>query len=194
VSVAPGNVNVAEFPYGNPGSVGEPLGMWFGEQDITGDATGGTVIGSFMVQNLIDNPTLIDHRNRYVYFVDALDAVVTADGGFWSTQVFTHNARANVAIATRHRHVAAGDLVNNGSVFVPDQKMWGPDLRQEPFFWEPQELIGAFNTWIQFQFSTNVNAATYALRCKGRYYDRAILTQRGLARLIQPAAVTQFQG
>lgn len=194
MSVSPGNVMVGEFPYGNPGSLGEPLGMWFGEQDITGDGTGGVVIASFMVRNPTDTPTLADARREYCYFIDAIDAQCTLDPGNISAHAFTHNARANVALVTRQRHGIIRATLTNGTLFVPTGKLWGPGLRQEPFFWEPQELLGAFNTWIQIQCSTNTNLGEYFFRVKGRYYDIGVTQQRAFGRLISPPALSQFEG
>ena len=36
-------VALLEQPYGNPGSLGEPLGLWSGDANVLGDATGGDI-------------------------------------------------------------------------------------------------------------------------------------------------------
>ena len=187
-------VITANFPLGNPGSVGEPLGQVVGEADVTGDATGGTVILTFNPQNPTDTPGLSDQRREHIYFIDDLNLVCTADPGFVSAQAFSHGDRANTALATRHRYTRVSDYLSNGSLFLPEDPLWSPELARAPFFWRPQELLGGFNTWIQFQCTANVDAATYVFRLIGRYYDKSVLANRGFGRLISPEAVSQFEG
>jgi len=188
-------VVVLNQPYGNPGSLGEPLGIFSGVAPISGDATGGFTRVTFVPQNPTTTPTLDDHRRRYVWF---LDGATVHDGSgdpfFASLEVFTHWARPNVALAVPAVYQRVTDLRNTAGQFKPEEPLWQPPLERLPIFWDTQELAGTNNQICVLVLSTNINANEAEFSCYGRYYDRQILANRGFGRLIQPPAVSQFEG
>lgn len=187
-------VVVGHFPYGNPGSVGEPLGIWAGESNVTGDATGGAVDVDFEPQNPALTPTLADQRRQYVYFIDDAMIIVDSNPGQLSAQVSPHWARANSAIGARFRGVISRDaLTTDGNLFAPIGLLV-PDSSRTPIFWDTQELAGANNQIVRLTAENNVLAADYEFRAWGRYYDRQVLSNRAFGRLISPVAVSQFEG
>lgn len=185
----------ANFPLGNPGSLGEPLGQVVGEAEVTGDASGGAVTVTFNPQNPTDTPTLDDQRREHVYFIDALDVVATSNPGNASIQAFSHGDRSNTALLSRHRYTTVVDFLDNGSgLFLPDRPIWPIERQRAPFFWQPQELAVGANQWVEFKFGVNTLNTTYLCRLIGRFYDRQILGNRGFGRLISPPSVSQFEG
>ena len=107
------------FPYGNPGSVGEPLGVWLAHGVITGDATGGTAELRFVPQNPTDTPTLQDQRREYVYFVDGMRATADGDPGNWSSRIVMHMARSNSTFTPPFEHIRHGTTITDGFTFGP---------------------------------------------------------------------------
>jgi len=182
---------VGVFPYGNPGSLGEPLGLFTGAAAVTGDATGGFVRVRFAPQNPTDTPLLADQRRQYVYFLDGYRITGSVDG-VHSVSITCHWARSNSALATPFTHKIARASVDDGI-----NLFYGPDLMSDrmtrtPIFWDTQELAGAGNGIVDLAAETNTNAANYRFECYGRYYDRQILSNRSFGRLISPSAVSQF--
>lgn len=189
-----GRVVVGNFPYGNPGSLGEPLGIWTGEQDLTGDASGGFVVASFIPQNPTDTPTLPDQRRQYVYFVDGVGISANTDPGNLGVDIFAHWARSNSALTNRFTHQLHRDAITDGSTFAPSGPLMQDYMRRTPIFWDTQELAANSDIIVTLHAQTNTLATVYQARCYGRYYDRQVLSNRAFGRLISPVAQSQFEG
>lgn len=188
-----GTIIVGEFPAGNPGSVGEPLGLWNAQATLTGDASGGFVNANFEPQNPTTTPALPDHRLRYLYFVDGVRATASTAGNAMAI-VIMHMERSNSGLANPFAHRRAVQTIADGTgLFIPSRPLLDPQLTRMPLYWRPQELL-AENILLQLFWENNVLAATYRFDCYGRYYDLAVVGQRGFGRLISPAAVSQFEG
>lgn len=182
-------------PYGNPGSLGEPLGLVVGRAALTGDGSAGVVQLVWRVTNIIDNPTLPDFRRRYVLFIDALRMTADGDPGNWSVQLATHMARANAALTPPFDWFHSGVALTDGITFSPSTPILDPRISRFPIFWDTEEFqAGASLTLAVQQFGTNTNLQVYTFGIFGRYYDRAILGNRGFGRLVAPEAVSQFEG
>jgi len=188
------NVVAGNFPYGNPGSVGEPLGLWAGEANVTGDASGGFLSLNIEPQNPLATPTLADQRRQYVYFCDGCMIEATTDPGNLSVSIVMHMARSNTALGDRYQYKVARASLTNGQNFVPSGPLIEDFVTRTPLFWDSQELAANTRTLVILRAETNTLATVYLLRAYGRYYDRAILGQRGFGRLIAPAAISQFEG
>jgi len=184
---------VLNQPYGNPGSLGEPLGIFSGVAPVGGDATGGFTRVTFVPQNPTTTPTLEDQRRQYVWFLDGMtvhDGAVTPVGiGF---EVFTHWARPNVALAMPAVWNAAFVDDALAGQFFPRQAAIPEAISRLPIFWDTQELAGTNNQICRITLAVNVNNNEAEFSCYGRYYDRQILANRGFGRLIQPPAISQF--
>lgn len=188
-----GTIIVGEFPAGNPGSVGEPLGLWNAQATLTGDATGGFVNANFEPQNPTTTPLLADHRRRYLYFVDGVRATGSVAGAAMAI-VIMHMERSNSAISNPFAHRRVVQTLDDGTgIFVPTRPLIDPGMSRMPIYWRPQELL-AENILLQLFWENNVAAATYRFDCYGRYYDVAVLGTRMFGRLIAPAAISQFEG
>lgn len=183
-----------EQPYGNPGSLGEPLGIWSGAADVAGDATGGFVSISFEPRNPVLTPTLDDARRQYVYFADGVSIVVPSslDVGFMSASYETHWARANVAITLGSRWIMSAQSINIGNTRTSLQPLHAPEISRFPMYWDPQDLDGVENRMVTLRIQTNDILALYQGKAWGRYYDRQILANRAFSRLVSPAAISQF--
>lgn len=183
---------IQEFAYGNPASLGEPLGLWAGDADVTGNASGGTVVVAWVPENPVDVAGGEDHRRRYVYFVDGIMAECSADMGNVQAVVEMHMARANVALPTRFQHRITRATLATGAAFVPDGELIDPFTHRMPIFWDTQELESGTRILVDLIIETNVLAATYRLRCYGRYYDRQLLFNRSFGRLVAPPPLAPF--
>jgi len=184
---------VRNFAYGNPASLGEPLGLWQGQALVTGDATLGRVDVDFVPQNPADTPTLLDQRRQYVYFVDGISGVTdpAADPGTVEATISTHFARANAALAG-FQSVVARDMISTGRVFAPTGDLMPPGGNRIPIFWDSQELAGSLNQIVTVVFSANILNLTYTVGAYGRYYDRQVLSNRSFGRLVSPPPVAPF--
>lgn len=181
------------FPYGNPGSLGEPLGLWVGEADVTGDASGGFIEVAFEPQNPTETPLLPDQRRQYVYFVDGVSMQANSDpGNFW-VSIDMHMARSNIALAERFRYRVAVDTLAAGGSFVPSRPMLDSHVPRIPIFWDPQELAAGSDIIVNLRAEVNTLATIYNMRAYGRYYDRQVLSNRAFGRLISPVAISQFE-
>jgi len=188
------SVNVNMQPYGNPGSIGEPLGIWAGEANVLGDASGGRIQVVFRPAEPAGSPTLDDQRRQYVWFTDGAQVLANTDMGDVSTQVFTHWARANSALGARFGHVKVVASRTNGVVFVPSEDLLNDRVPRMPQFWDSQELAVGGVALLQLQVTINTDTQNYEFRCYGRYYDKQLLTNRAFGRLVMPVGVSQFEG
>jgi len=188
-----GRVVAGIFAYGNPASVGEPLGLFHGQAQLTGDVTGTQVSVSFELQNPSLTPTLSDQRREYVLFIDGVEMTSDADAGNWSVRGAMHLARSNVALAPVQMRRAGTVMVDNGSsVFIPDEVLWPAEWQRMPIFWDTQELAVGQQDFLTLQFENNVNNQVYDFACYGRYYDRQLLSNRSFGRLVSPPPVAPF--
>lgn len=182
------------FPYGNPGSLGEPLGLWNAQAAIVGDASGGFVRATFVPQNPTTTPTLADQRLQYVYFVDGVRITGGEEVGNFGLAIRTHFARANQALSTPFSIEVARDGIATANVFAPSGDLFSAYMSRIPIFWDTQELRSGTVFIVQLAAQTNVLAANYRMDAYGRYYDRAVVGNRAFGRLVSPEAVSQFQG
>jgi len=190
-----GVVVVGNFPYGNPGSVGEPLGIFHGQATLVGDASGGFVQLSWIPQNPFDTPTLADQRRQYVYFVDGQRMTANADSGSFALQVFAHWARSNIALAVHEYRAAAAEIAVAVGLFEPSQDLVSEAVSRMPIFWDTQEFGLAGSQFIaQQEIQNNVDLTNYVFSIYGRYYDRQIISNRAFGRLIAQSPTTQFEG
>lgn len=180
---------VGNFPYGNPASLGEPLGLWMGDANVTGDATGGFLAINFVPQNPTDTPTLADQRRQYIYFCDGLQLVSAADPGNVEGRVNTHWARSNSALLDRFEDDVVRDMLAVRGIFVPDGSLISRQAHRMPIFWDTEELVSGTNGLCSVFAENNLNANLYRARCYGRYYDRQLLSNRSFGRLVSPPPV-----
>lgn len=189
------NIVVLLQPYGNPGSLGEPLGIFSGSAAVGGDATGGFTRVTFVPQNPADTPLLADQREAYVFF---LDGATFHDGsgtpGVGSIEVFTHWARPNVALAVPAQWQVAFQTADNAGQFKPTGTLLPAAVSRLPIFWDSQELGQANNQIVRLTLEANVNNNESEWSCYGRYYDKQVLSNRAFGRLVAPEAVSQFSG
>jgi len=178
-------VVVGEFAYGNPESVGEPLGLWGGQALQTGDASGGFVQLSFVPANPTDTPTLDDRRRQYVYFIDGATMFASTDPGVLMAETQMHFARANAAITPPVRlPIARNALQGSANQFSADGELLPRGVQRWPIFWDTQELAGTSNIIVVLVALTNTLATLYRSFAWGRYYDRQILSNRAFGRLV----------
>jgi len=186
-------VVVGEFAYGNPGSLGEPLGLWGGQAEVTGDATGGFVLLNFVPRNPVDTPTLVDARRQYVYFVDGLQITTNTTPGNVEARIRMHMARSNQALTPPFEHVVIRtSLQSETNFFGPSAPLMDDYMTRTPIFWDTQELASTESDLVILNAQTNTNLTLYNFKAYGRYYDRQILSNRAFGRLIAPPAVSQF--
>ena len=188
-------VVVLQVPYGNPGSLGEPLGIFTGRASVTGDASSGHVEISFVPQNPTTTPTLDDQREEYVWFLDAAGIIVgVTGGGNCNARLQTHFARSNTLLPNPLDMVVVRDLLESAGIFAPTDDLIPESWKRVPIFWDTQELAVPTITLLQLGVENNVDLANYTFSVYGRYYDRQILSNRGFGRLISPVAISQFEG
>jgi len=188
------DVVVLQVPYGNPGSLGEPLGIWTGRATVTGDATGGDIQLRFVPQNPTTTPLLEDQRLQYVWFLDAAGILTGGGGGDASVRMQTHWARSNSALPNPLDMVIIRDTLFDGLITGPIGNLVPDAWQRIPIFWDTQELVAGNNVLVHLQSETNVDLLPYTYSAYGRYYDRQILSNRSFGRLISPPAVSQFEG
>jgi len=189
------DIVILEQPYGNPGSLGEPLGLWYGEANVQGDGTGGFVAVQFVPRNAQTTPTLPDARRQYVYFCDGALATSfgTVSPGDISVQYGTHWARANASLTERFRHIFAAQVLQISTSFIPRTPIFQAYVSRLPMFWTDRELIlGSLIDLVTIRYETNDALNIYNARCYGRYYDKQILANRAFGRLVSPPAISQF--
>lgn len=191
------NIIVLEQPYGNPGSLGEPLGIWYGAADVTGDATGGFVACAFEPQNPTTTPTLPDQRRTRVYFCDGVQIKPkgAADPGNMAIMVKSHWARANSALNEGMELTVLRNAQSDGNNWFPSGVLRVPNMERMPIFWDTEDMSLSSNEHlVDLRIENNNNLQQTAFRAYGRFYDKAILANRAFGRLIQPASITQFAG
>ncbi len=193
MSVSVQQIIVGNFAYGNPASLGEPLGLWAGEANVTGDGTGGHVQVGFEPQNPTATPTLPDQRREYIYFVDGIGFASNGEPGLITAHIPMHMARSNVALARRfHWHKSTTSANQGNGTFVPTEDLVGAHTSRMPVFWDTQELASSNDIIVEIFASINTNAVVYRYRCYGRYYDRQLLANRSFGRLVAPPPVAPF--
>lgn len=185
---------VLNVPYGNPGSVGEPLGIWTGKAAVVGDASGGSVECRFVPQNPTTTPTLDDQRQQYVWFLDAVGILTDQDEGNVSARLQTHWARSNTLLGPPLDVAIVLDTIFDGVVFGPIINLVPKEWSRIPIFWDTQELASGGLALAQLSVQTNTLNTNYTFSVAGRYYDRQVLSNRAFGRLISPVAVSQFEG
>jgi len=189
------DVVILNQPYGNPGSLGEPLGIWSGRATVVGDPSGGDIELRFVPQNPATTPLLDDQRLQFVWFVDGANITASGSGiGNLGCKVSFHWARANVAVSppaeVQQIRASAADGLHGTSLGT----LLPRDVSRIPVFWDTQELAVGGPSIVHLQVENNINLLTYNFSAFGRYYDKQILSNRAFGRLIQPAAVSQFEG
>ncbi len=188
-----GIVVAGNFGYGNPASLGEPLGLFHGQAQLTGDVTGTQVSLSFVPQNPTTTPTLADQRRQYMYFIDGVEMTCSVDPGNWSVRGAMHLARSASNLAPFQARRAGTVMVDNGSaIFIPSEILWPAEWQRMPIFWDTQELAVGQVDFLTLQFENNINLAVYDFACWGRYYDRQVLTNRSFGRLVSPPPLAPF--
>lgn len=188
------NIIAGNFPYGNPGSLGEPLGLWVGTATVVGDASGGFVSVTFEPQNPTTTPTLADQRREYVYFIDGVRITSSVTGNF-TIIIFMHMARSNSALVTPFTHTRTlPDLADGVGTFRPNGSLMEERMTRTPIFWDTQELATGGNGLVQLIAENNVLVANYRFEAYGRYYQRGVLSNRAFGRLVSPPAMSQFEG
>lgn len=188
-------VVVLNVPYGNPGSIGEPLGIWTGKATVVGDASGGSVECRFVPQNPTTTPLLDDQRLQYVWFLDAVGIFTApADAGNISARLQTHWARPNSALVGPLDVAIVLDTIFDGVLFGPIRNLVPKEWARIPIFWDTQELLTGGLALAQLSVQNNVLANNYTFSVSGRYYDKQILSNRAFGRLISPPAISQFEG
>ena len=188
------DVVVLQVPYGNPGSLGEPLGLWTGRALVVGDGSGGDVELRFLPQNPGTTPTLPDQRLQYVWFLDGAGIHADLTPGNVSVGLATHWARSNSALDSPLSMVVVRDTQTDGLRFAPIDDLVPEAWKRVPIFWDTQELVSGSSVLVHLQAQTNTNTANYTFSAYGRYYDKQILSNRSFGRLISPPAVSQFEG
>jgi len=189
------NIVVLQIAYGNPGSLGEPLGLWSGRATVTGDATGGGIQVRFEPQNPTLTPTLDDQRLQYVWFLDAAGVIADVSSGNHSIRLQTHWARPNSALTNPLDLISIHDSRTDGQNFGPLRDPMVPTAWQRiPIFWDAQELASGNQALTTLVTQNNIDAGNYTFSAYGRYYDRQILGNRSFGRLISPVAISQFEG
>jgi hypothetical protein len=188
------DIVVLQVPYGNPGSVGEPLGIWTGKATVVGDASGGDIETRFVPQNPTTTPTLDDQREQYVWFIDA--AGVLADGvlGNVGARIQPHWARSNAALNPPVDYAVVVPTLTDGLILAAAVPLIRPEWQRVPIFWTPENIASGNSVLVHLQAQTNTLAVNYTFSAHGRYYDRQILSNRAFGRLISPVAMSQFEG
>lgn len=188
-------ITVLQVPYGNPGSLGEPLGIWTGRSSVTGDASGGFLQIIFVPQNTVTTPTLDDQRLQYVWFLDAAGIISDAAGaGNMMSRLQTHWARPNSALTNPLDMMKVVDSLSDGQNNAPVEPLVPSAWQRTPIFFDTQELAAGSITLVELQIENNVDLSNNTFSAYGRYYDKQILGNRGFGRLISPPAVSQFEG
>lgn len=183
-------VTVRETSYGNPSSVGEPLGLWNGEVEITGDASGGFVTVQFQPNTPTNSPTIPDKRRQYLYFTDGVIGRANTDPGIISARCRMHNARGNTAITPPYETMIARASVRaETNLFAPNGSLLDRFQDRMPQFWDTQELADNNDDLVIVTWFTNTLNTLYNAKVSGRYYDRQVVSNRSFGRLIAPAPI-----
>jgi len=183
-------VGIQHIPYGNPASLGEPFGLWAGEADVAGDASGGHILLDFGPSSPITAPTLPDQRRQYVYFVDG--AMITggpSDPDTFTCQIDMHMARANFALDRRYFHSLSTTTSLVAGLWSPDRSLIDHHMIRTPVFWDTQELAIGTAHIVRLVAAVNVDGNEHRFRAFGRYYDRQLLANRSFGRLVAPPPV-----
>jgi len=188
------DIVVLQVPYGNPGSLGEPLGIWTGKSTVVGDASGGDIETRFVPQNPTTTPTLDDQRRQYLWFIDAAAVFADATPGNVGARIQPAWARSNAALSPPVDYAIAVATLTDGLVFTAGVPLIRPEWQRIPLFWSPAELASVTRVLVHLQAQTNTLNVNYTFSAHGRYYDKQILGNRGFGRLISPPAISQFEG
>jgi len=186
---------VLEQPYGNPGSLGEPLGLWMGTAVIAGDMSGGAVELGWVPQNPLITPLLSDKRREHVYFCDggSMQTLGSTSPGEHVVSYETHWAPANVALPQQFAYRFIGSTITQGTVHQPREPIYADYVARMPIFWEASQLgLISQSKLATMTWEVNNVANSYRALIYGRYYDRQILANRAFSRLVSPPAVSQW--
>lgn len=165
---------IAELPAGVPGRIGDPLGVFGGESNVLGDATGGSLTLAFMVPNF---PNPLELARVYVIDWVSAEADDLVDFGALRVAVVHHHELANVTLDNTRTHIVPADLTAVVRVAqTADLQRW---LSAMPVWWR-RDLGGTDGERMFVRLSVGVNnlGQTIRFRVGGRYYDARVLATR----------------
>lgn len=163
--------NVGLFGVGSHARVGDPLGIWGGQADITGDASGGHLEHGFMAPD--------GSERRHVYVVDyaSVSTGGGADPGNCEFGIRFHHELANVTLDDIKHTVV--DTLLAGTIRVAAIGLEESFLRSWPIYWRRD--LGQSDVEQEFTFmrlETNVNLQVVRYRAGGRFFDARVLSSR----------------
>ena len=174
--------DVALLPVGHPLKLADPMGVWTGEANVTGDASGGVIGHSFVV------PT--DAERRFVFTIDWVTMVTdtAVDPGNALIVVHQHHELANVTLDDERRAIV--DTLLTAANFTAQFHLLTDWLSRHPIWWR-RDFGGtqAERRLLQLVFGTNNNTQIIQPRAGGRFFDARILASPDFARLL-PGGVT----
>jgi len=158
------------FAVGVPARMADPLGVWSGEAQVTGDAGGGTLGHRFTVPS--------GGEQRFVFVIDHV-----------MTSKDSATAGGDILIRVQHHHELANQTLDNSRLTVgptrvvathvfqaSDVDRW---LKTYPVWWR-RDFGGtvAERELVRITWGTNVDGDVHEIRASGRFYDARILASR----------------
>lgn len=170
------DVEVAEIPAGIPARLADPVGIWTGQADVTGDATGTFVALAWDVD--------ATSTRRFVYVIDTMSVTATTASDVGNCRVTVRNrmALANVNLDAT-REAVVDFAVADGDRQVADFHLLKDFMRSFPIFW--QRDFGGVQI-VRTVIQNNIDTVVYTFRIGGRFWDARILGSRDFQALWRP--------
>lgn len=160
---------VIEIAVGAPLSLADPLGIWSGEANVTGDLTGGIIEHGFMADD--------GNQLKYVYLTDWLSLLTdtTVDPGEAFARIVHHHELANITLDNnRFTTVPTRQSRTNRIAEMHTLTEW---LHAAPVYWRRETAnVDAQRMIVALGFLTNNNGQISQPRAGGRFWDARILS------------------
>lgn len=158
---------VAEIGVGGSSRLAEPVAIFSGEADVTGDATAGNLAHTFTIR--------AGNERRYVYLIDyASFHTNLTTAGAKNLRIFQHHELANIALDGRR--VAAWETFQSGLGFQHEEQGLWDFLHAFPIWWK-RDFGGTDleRALLETRVEANVDTSINTFRIAGRVFDARIL-------------------
>lgn len=172
--------NIGFFAAGMPTRLGEPLGVFGGEANLTGDASGSTLEHGFMIP--------AGDEQRMVLVVDwaqtETDTAAVSPGDL-RVAILHHHELANVTL--ENTRATSFAVRQPGNIFTYELSPFPQWARAMPVWWR-RDLGGTDGERMFVRFTlNNINLQVYRFRIGGRFFDARILASPDWHRLVFPS-------
>jgi len=161
--------NIALLPVSGGASLIDPVAIWSGEANVTGDASGDPLEHSFQIPD--------GDQRKFVLVIDSISGITSTavDPGNWRVEVQHRHELANIAL-DNSRFISGLTRSTSGNQVIESTSNLTAWLRSYPIWWRRLFAnVDAERAFLTVGFTTNNNTQVYQIRAMGRAFDARIL-------------------